>query len=203
MQELPDYESSARRMTKAADEALPFLSEASAKLINEEHAALLEDCRSSREKAESARDRALRIGAELAKVKKGVGHGNFMAWVKAQCEFSYDTANDYMHFAAKLERAPNLPDDLSLRAAMVALDIIPSRPREGGGTFRGSHIPSVYDPLNALTRFLGAVDNSGTPQEWETEPEERRAVQAQYKPKLEDLILRLFGVKIELPGVVE
>jgi hypothetical protein len=201
MQKLTEHEVARQQMIKAADEALPFVSEQSARIVNEEHAALLEDCRSSRENAESERDRALRIGAELAKIKKGVGHGNFMAWVKANCDFSYDTANDYMHFAAKLERAPNLPDDLSLRQAMIALDIIPHRPREGGGTYRGGGIPSVYDPLNALTRFLGAVDNSGTPQQWETDQEERLAVQQQYKPKLEQLILRLFGVQVELPAM--
>ncbi len=171
----------------------------SAALINEQHAAVLIDCEASQERARSARDRALAIGAELAKVKEAVGHGKFMAWVKVNCSFSHDTAGNYMNFANS-ERDRNLPDHLSLRQAMIALDIIPHRPREGGGTYRGSHIPSVYDPLNALTKFLGAVDNSGTPQLWETEQEERRVVQQQYKPKLEELILRLFGVKVELPA---
>ncbi len=190
-------------MKTAATDALPFVSEESAKLINSEHAALLEECRTCREKAVSAKDRALRIGAELVKVKKGVGHGNFMTWVEANCEFSHDTANDYMAFAAKSERAPNLPDGLTLRQAMIALEIIPPRPRESGvgSTFRGSHIPSVYDPLNTLTKFLGAVENSGAAQAWETDPDERSAVQRQYKPKLEDFILRLYGVKVELPAL--
>ena len=176
----------------------------SAYKINQEHAALLADCEDSQAKARAARDRALVIGAELIKVKDGLGHGKFMSWVEVNCSFKRQTANNYMLFVTRnSQHGGNLPDDLSLRQAMIQLDIVPGRPREGGNTFRGSHVPSVYDPLNMLTKFLGAVDDSGTPQEWETEPEERRAVQQQYKPKLEEFILRLFGVRIELPGVIE
>lgn len=181
-------------------EELKLIAVDSALLINEEHAALLADCENSKKRAAAARDRAIKIGVELGRVKEAVGHGKFMAWVQVNCSFSHKTATQYMRFS-NWNHDSNLADDLTLRQAMIALDIVPGRPREGGGTFRGSHIPSVYDPLNMLTKFLGAVDNSGTPQEWETEPEERRVVQAQYKPKLEEFILRLFGVKIELPGV--
>ena len=187
----------------AAAEALPFVSEASAKTINDEHIALLEDCRASQERAGSARDRAVKIGQELARVKEAVGHGNYLAWIKANCAFSDDTANNYTKFAKALnsDHARNLPADLSLRAAMVQLGIVPQRPREGGGTLRGGGIPSVYDALNKLTAFLGAVDNSGVPQAWETDPDERSAVQRQYAPKLQDFILRLYGVRIELPAL--
>ena len=189
-----------RKLTDKAVEELKITCQEEAKIINEEHDALLADCAVSQASARSARDRALVIGGKLAKVKDAVGHGRYLAWIEANCSFSHDTANNYTKFAeaSKNEHDRNLSDDLSLRQAMIALDIIPNRPRDGGGTYRGSHIPSVYDPLNSLTKFLGAVEKSGTPQEWETDLEERRAVQQQYAPKLEELILRLFGVKVQL-----
>ena len=188
-----------QKLTDKSVEELKQIAADSAEVINRGHEAVLLACKLSQEHAASARDVAAGIGAELAKVKSSLGHGRFMGWVKVHCSFSQKTACNYMKFS-NLNHDSNLPDDLSLRQAMIALDIVPSRPREDGGTYRGSHIPSVYDPLNTLTKFLGAVDGSGTPQAWETDPEERRAVQQQYAPKLQDFILRLFGVKVELPA---
>ena len=191
-----------QKLTEQAVEELKQIGTDSAEVINRGHAAVLAHCKTSQEQARLARDVAASIGAELVKMKAAVGHGKFMAWVEVNCSFKQKTAQNYMHFANSYHDA-NLPDDLSLRQAMVALDIIPGRPREGGNTFRGGGIPSVYDALNTLTKFLGAVDDSGAAQEWETDPYERSAVQRQYKPKLEDFILRLYGVKLELPAMTE
>ena len=189
-----------QELSSQAVEELKLIGADSAEVINLGHSAVVAHCKTSQEQARLARDVAASIGAELVKMKAAVGHGKFMSWVKVNCSFSQKTACSYMQFS-NLNHDSNLPDDLSLRQAMVALEIIPGRPREGGSTYRGSHIPSVYDPLNALTKFLGAVDNSGAAQAWEVDPDERAAVQRQYAPKLQGLILRLFGVKVELPAL--
>ena len=189
-------------LTEQAVEELRLIEPDTAALVNAEHAACLEDCAASREKAESAKDRALRIGEALAKIKEAIP-GKFGAWIQVNCTFDRRTASKYMAFAESVgNHGSQVTPDMTLRQAYVALDIIPHRPREGGGTFRGGGIPSVYDPLNALNRLLGAVDKSGAAQAWEEDEEERRAVQAQYKPKLEDFILRLFGVKVDLPAAI-
>jgi hypothetical protein len=184
-------------LSDQAVEKLKQIAVDKAATINEEHALLLEDSQASKDRAASARDRAMRIGAGLAEVKAAVAHGEFQKWIEMHCQFSAQTARKYMEFS-KRNHGFVLPEDLSLRQAMIALDIIPHRPREGAGKSRGQHIPSVYDPLNELTAFLGAVENSGVPQAWETDEMERAAVQAQYRPKLEEFILRLFGIELEL-----
>ena len=188
-----------QKLTDKTIEELKLKAVEEAAVINDEHATLLEDCKVSQHRASVARDRAIRIGAELMKVKKAVGHGHFMAWVELHCVFKRQTAQNYMAFAKNCHDG-NLPDDLSLRQAMIALDIVPSRPREGGDTFRGGGVPSVYDPLNKLTRLLDDANDNSTLQPWESDASEREAVQRAYKPKLEEFIRRLFGIEISLPA---
>ena len=67
---------------------------ASAKNINEEHA-------HARSCAESAVQHAIRCGELLQVQKANLPHGEFMAWVAANCEFEYSTAARYMKAAAQ------------------------------------------------------------------------------------------------------
>ena len=62
--------------------------------INEAH-------RLARQHAESAVQYAIRCGELLAAKKAELPHGDFGAWVQANCEFSYSSARAYMQAAAK------------------------------------------------------------------------------------------------------
>nr|WP_246152151.1 DUF3102 domain-containing protein [Roseospira navarrensis] len=42
---------------------------------------------------------AKRAGEALLAVKKEIPHGQFKAWVEANCSVSYDTAKEYMRVA--------------------------------------------------------------------------------------------------------
>jgi hypothetical protein len=67
---------------------------AAAQEINREHA-LARSC------AESAVQHAIRCGQLLQSQKAFVGHGAFMPWVAAHCNFQYSTASRYMKAAAQ------------------------------------------------------------------------------------------------------
>jgi len=43
--------------------------------------------------------RAIKIGEDLLKAKAQAGHGNFLKWVKDNCDLSDKTAERYMKFA--------------------------------------------------------------------------------------------------------
>jgi hypothetical protein len=62
--------------------------------INEAH-------RLARQHAESAVQYAIRCGELLMQQKAKLRHGEFGAWVQANCEFSYSSARAYMLAAAK------------------------------------------------------------------------------------------------------
>jgi hypothetical protein len=67
---------------------------AAAQEINREHA-LARSC------AESAVQHAIRCGQLLQSQKAFLGHGAFMPWVTANCEFQYSTAARYMKAATQ------------------------------------------------------------------------------------------------------
>lgn len=71
-----------------------------AKRINEEH-------RLARESAESAIAHAIRCGELLIEQKPRCGHGNFQAWIGANCEFAYETAKRYMK--AAIQKGTGVP----------------------------------------------------------------------------------------------
>jgi hypothetical protein len=60
-----------------------------AEKINEEH-------RLAHSAAETAVAHAVRCGQLLIQQRKAMNHGEFMPWVKKNCEFSHATANRYM-----------------------------------------------------------------------------------------------------------
>jgi hypothetical protein len=73
----------------------------------------------------SAVSHAVEAGKLLIEAKKTVGHGNWAAWIKDNCEFSERAARGYMRLAREL---PKLEDgkrqrvaDLSLRDALASL----------------------------------------------------------------------------------
>jgi hypothetical protein len=63
--------------------------DAIAEKINEEH-------RLAHSAAETAVAHAVRCGQLLIQQRKAMNHGEFMPWVKKNCEFSHATANRYM-----------------------------------------------------------------------------------------------------------
>lgn len=67
---------------------------AAAEQINEAH-------RLARQHAETAVQQAIRCGELLIAKKAALQHGEFGAWVQANCEFSYSSARAYMQAAEK------------------------------------------------------------------------------------------------------
>lgn len=53
---------------------------------------------------------AIRAGEILALVKTRVGHGDFLAWVKANCRFSERTAQNYMRLYAYRSKTASVAD---------------------------------------------------------------------------------------------
>src|SRR5215208_3178194 len=88
-----------------------------AELINEEHRAV-------QNAGGIALEHAMRAGAMLVAKKEELPHGEFMDWVKANCEFSDRTANDYMKLHRRREEVEansQRAADLSIRGALKAI----------------------------------------------------------------------------------
>jgi hypothetical protein len=52
----------------------------------------------------------LLIGTDLIEVKQRLGHGRFIAWVEAECPFSYRTAHRYMAVARLFLKSDSVAD---------------------------------------------------------------------------------------------
>lgn len=74
-----------------------------------------------------AKNKAAQIGEMLITKKAEMKHGEFIPWIEANCEFSYDSAKDYMKVAkAKRERAPDFNACTSIREVLE----IAKKPKE-------------------------------------------------------------------------
>ncbi|MCG7494714.1 DUF3102 domain-containing protein [Thalassobius sp. Cn5-15] len=68
----------------------------------------------------TAKEIAAEIGEELIKVKAGLKHGEFMPWVKAECSFGRQTAQDCIAVAkAKYQHAGNCDRCDSIRDVLT------------------------------------------------------------------------------------
>ncbi len=128
--------------------------------------------------ARLARDKALDLGNRLEKIKDTLPHGQFLLWLKTHCQFNRDWASKLMRLA-NVSRGIHLSDDLSLRATMVALGIIPEQPHAAGHALNNT--PDVYAPLNVFNRYLSALP-SPDKELWRTDAAERAAMKQQYLP---------------------
>ena len=86
---------------------------------------------------------AMEAGGLLIEAKEKVGHGEWLPWLRANCEFSERTAQAYMRVAKRageLEANPHVAD-LPLREALALLAAPqPQEPTvEGGGTIHRGH----------------------------------------------------------------
>lgn len=135
-----------------------------------------------------ARDKALELGDRLNKIKTTLAHGQFLLWIKQHCQFNRDWASKLMRLA-NVSHGIHLSDEMSLRAAMVALGIIPDQPHAEGRALGGS--PDPYAPVNVFNRYLSALP-SPEKELWRTDPAERAAMRQQYLP-LRSWLDELFG----------
>ena len=67
------------------------------------------------------------IGEKLIQVKQKLGHGRFGAWLKAEFDWSQDTAERFMNVAKRL---PNIPHGAEFEAKALYLLAAPSTPEE-------------------------------------------------------------------------
>jgi hypothetical protein len=87
-----------------------------AEQINTEHKAVIDGLRASL-------DHAIKAGELLLDAKRIAGHGNWLGWLQANCQFSERTAQNYIKLAENKERLLNTQRvaDLSLREAIGLL----------------------------------------------------------------------------------
>ena len=82
--------------------------------------------------------RAMDAGRLLIEAKEKVGHGEWLPWLRANCEFSERTAQAYMRVAKRageLEANPQRVADLPLREALALLTAPqPQEPTVEGGS---------------------------------------------------------------------
>ena len=135
--------------------------------INQEHK-LARSC------AENAVEHALHCGRMLQRVKKDAGHGNFEAWVDANCEFSSATARRYMQVATKTltrERFDSLRKALGYDKKPEPRKFEPEFPRETVPVVKGSE-----DPTGETDTDRPAVSVSSEPpvlsERWEPDEDE-------------------------------
>jgi len=80
---------------------------------------------------------AMEAGRLLIEAKEQVGHGEWLPWLRANCEFSERTAQAYMRVAKRageLEASPQRVADLPLREALALLAAPqPQEPTVEGG----------------------------------------------------------------------
>jgi hypothetical protein len=80
-------------------------------------------------KQTSAKIEAASLGEDLIAKKADLKHGEFKPWIEANCEFSYDSAKNYMKVAkAKRDRAPLFDACTSIRE-VLDLGKKPSAPK--------------------------------------------------------------------------
>ena len=108
-------------------------------------------------------------GDDLLLAKSQLKHGLFLPWVEQNFPKSYDTANDYMKFAAavpKLERAPFLKDPKSIRKSFELAGIIPPIPTKAIANGEDVVIPPWLQKLTWLAEWYGknppAIDEMET-----------------------------------------
>jgi hypothetical protein len=115
----------ADRRPQVATRSRAFLSTTAAAEINAEHLA-------ATGKAREAIEHARRAGEMLLDVKAGLGHGEWLPWLKKNITFSERTAQTYMRLATRwdqLQSKSATAADLPLRDALNAIGNTPS-PRE-------------------------------------------------------------------------
>lgn len=64
---------------------------------------------------------AVAIGERLLKAKAGLRHGEFLAWLERECEYSREHAWRLMHLSRNVARVQHLDPTVSLRAALAAI----------------------------------------------------------------------------------
>jgi hypothetical protein len=97
-----------------------------AERINAEHAACLSA-------AKDAITRAIEVGRLLTDAKARVQHGEWAAWVEANCDFGVRQASSYMRaYACREQIGSGASDFTSLRGAMEALAVPVARDEEDG-----------------------------------------------------------------------
>lgn len=89
--------------------------------INELHEQADSIARSAKEQANRAVEIAVECGRLLCEQKKSVEYGKWVNWIKSNCNFSEDTAQNYMRLYRKVAEISRLENDSSIASA-VALD---------------------------------------------------------------------------------
>jgi hypothetical protein len=126
----------------------PSLSDLAAS-IKSEHAAIVESTR-------NIVGRAIKIGQDLLKAKEQVGHGNFLKWVKDNCDLTDKTAERYMKLAANQAKLKDKIETISNLTLKEAERVIDGKAGSGGSGGSGKtaldKIENAWDKLDLPTQ---------------------------------------------------
>lgn len=124
-----------------------------AEQINEAH-------RLARSHADSAVQHAIRCGELLLRKKAELKHGEFQAWVEANCEFTYRSAAGYMKIAQQKCNALHFS---SLREALGYNDRKPDPPQQPQLHQEPAAAPAPVAPPPAVSLASGDLSHIGPP----------------------------------------
>lgn len=107
----------------------------------------------------SAKDMAAKLGEMLITKKASLKHGEFKPWIGANCEFSYDSAKNYMNVAkAKRDRAPLFDACTSIREVLTLKATKEGKPAP-------TKKPNLdYDDKRKIKKLLSVFNDPVTPQ---------------------------------------
>jgi hypothetical protein len=88
---------------------------------------------------------AIAAGQALIEAKRAVGHGGFLRWVEAHCDFGERTAQNYMRLARNAKRVSDL--SVGVRVALDALaEAVDPKPETDFVVVRGRPFGSALEP---------------------------------------------------------
>lgn len=114
--------------------------------INELHKEAEGIASAAKEQANKAVEIAIECGRLLLEQKKTVGHGNWIDWIKSNCDFSEDTAQNYMRLFRRVREISEVEEGgssktdssryleklkaKSIKQAYIATGILPEHPKD-------------------------------------------------------------------------
>lgn len=125
--------------------------------INHEHELCIGSMRNTLE-------HALRIGELLIQEKEKVQLGDWMIWVKMNCNFDHKQATQYMRVSSNWARVPNIEDATSIRHALRMIAAADPKPKPeiepeqelaiSFSWFNDERVTDVYDAMKKMSSTI-------------------------------------------------
>jgi hypothetical protein len=110
-------------------------------------------------------EHAIRVGELLIQQKEKVNHGDWMVWVKMNCDFQISQANKYMRVFTNYSRGINLESTDSIKGALriiIASDPKPKKETQepeqelaiSFSWFNDERVTDVYDAMKKMSATI-------------------------------------------------